>query len=109
MEKEKKGLFGRLLDFWKEKVGMGETDSIGFWKEAEPLEKHFSEIGAVDVLNQQEREKFSGKKRLMGVWEEKNRITVFWRNKRKSFLQKRKKKKIFGFRKKRKIRKENRG
>ena len=63
MEKEKKGLFGRLLDFWKEKVGMGEMDSIGFWKEAEPLEKHFSEIGAVDVLNQQETRKV--------FWEEK--------------------------------------
>ena len=42
---------------------MGETDSIGFWKEAEPLEKLFSEIGAVDVLNQQETRKV--------FWEEK--------------------------------------
>lgn len=33
MEKEKKGLFARLLDFWKEKVGGTETDGIGFWKE----------------------------------------------------------------------------
>lgn len=31
MEKEKKGLFARLLDFWKEKVGGTETDGIGFW------------------------------------------------------------------------------
>ena len=96
MEKEKKGLFGRLLDFWKEKVGMGETDSIGFWKEAEPLEKHFSEIGPVDVLNQQETRKvfweekadggLEGKEQDNSVLEKQKKI-VFAEAKEKEHLQ----------------------
>ena len=54
MEKEKKGLFGRLLDFWTEKIGIGETDSIGFWHEKRTVENHFAEMGAVAALSQQE-------------------------------------------------------
>lgn len=42
MEKEKKGLFGRLLDFWKEKIGAGETKGIGFWNGARELENRFA-------------------------------------------------------------------
>jgi len=57
MEKEKKGLFGRLLDFWKEKIGIGETDSIGFWHEKRTVENHFAEMGAVAALSQQETKK----------------------------------------------------
>ena len=45
MEKERKGLFGRLLDFWKEKIAMGQTDSIGFWNDVEAVENHFAEMG----------------------------------------------------------------
>ena len=54
MEKEKKGLFGRLLDFWKEKIGIGGTDSIGFWHEKRTVENHFAEMGTVAALSQQE-------------------------------------------------------
>lgn len=57
MEKERKGLFGRILDFWKEKVSMGDMDSIGFWNEMEPKENHFAEMGAVASLMQEETKK----------------------------------------------------
>lgn len=57
MEKEKKGLFGRLLDFWKEKISMGGMDSIGFWHEKEDVENHFAEMGAVAALSQRETKK----------------------------------------------------
>ena len=67
MEKEKKGLFGRLLDFWKEKIGMGEMDSIGFWNGEEAVENHFAEMGAVAVLNQQETKK--------NFWEEQTEMS----------------------------------
>ena len=52
LEKEKKGLFGRMLDFWREKIGMGETDGIGFWNDRENVENHFAEMGAVASLMQ---------------------------------------------------------
>lgn len=54
MEKEKKGLFGRMLDFWKEKISMDETDGIGFWNGKETTETHFAEMGAVAALSQGE-------------------------------------------------------
>lgn len=57
MEKEKKGLFGRLLEFWREKISMGEMDSIGFWHEKADVENRFSEMGAVAVLSQEETKK----------------------------------------------------
>ena len=57
MEKEKKGLFGRLLDFWKEKIGMGGMDRIGFWHGKEDVENHFAEMGAVAALSQRETKK----------------------------------------------------
>ena len=38
MEKERKGLFERLMDFWKEKIYMAGEDRIGFWYEKNPLE-----------------------------------------------------------------------
>ena len=48
MEKERKGLFERLMDFWKEKIHMVGEDRIGFWYEKDTLEEHFAEMGAVD-------------------------------------------------------------
>lgn len=57
MEKEKKGLFGRLLDFWREKFETGATDGIGFWNDAETVENHLAEMGAVDFLTQEETKK----------------------------------------------------
>lgn len=57
MEKEKKGLFGRLLDFWKEKISLGETEGIGFWNDTENAENHFAEMGAVASLTQEETKK----------------------------------------------------
>ncbi|MGM9917281.1 hypothetical protein [Anaerotignum sp.] len=61
MEKEKKGLFGRLLDFWKEKIGIGETKGIGFWNGAKNLENPFA--GDAVSLKQGEKKKT--------FWEEK--------------------------------------
>ena len=82
MEKEKKGLFGRLLDFWKEKIGTGETDSIGFWHEKRTVENHFAEMGAVAVLSQQETKR--------AFWEEAAE-TVFQQEEMENrFLEKRK-------------------
>lgn len=43
MKKERKGLFGRLLEFWKEKIGAEEGDGIGFWNGAEHTENHLAE------------------------------------------------------------------
>ena len=54
MEKEKEGLFGRLVHFWKEKIRMQGEDGIGFWKVADDVENHFAEMGAVTVLSQKE-------------------------------------------------------
>lgn len=52
MEKERKSLFGRLLDFWKERFGSAEADGIGFQYEKDDVENHFAEMGAVAVLSQ---------------------------------------------------------
>ena len=57
MEKEKKGLFGRLMEFWRGKIGMDEANGIGFWHEKADVENHFSEMGAVAVLSQEETKK----------------------------------------------------
>ncbi|WP_458408025.1 hypothetical protein [Anaerotignum sp.] len=57
MAKEKKGLFGRLMEFWREKISEDEMDSIGFWHEKADMENHFSEMGAVAVLSQEETKK----------------------------------------------------
>ena len=54
MEKEKKGLFGQLLEFWMEKIGMGGTDRIGFWHDMENEKSYFAEMGAVASLSQEE-------------------------------------------------------
>ena len=53
MEREKDGLFGRLVQFWREKVRMQGEKNIGFWKE-DAVENHFAELGAVAVLSQEE-------------------------------------------------------
>ena len=52
MEKREKGLFGRLLAFWKEKISMSEGGNIGFWHDTETVENHFAEMGAVAALSQ---------------------------------------------------------
>ena len=54
MEREKDGLFGRLVHFWKEKIRMQGEDGIGFWKEEENVENHFAEMGTVAALSQKE-------------------------------------------------------
>lgn len=43
-----------MLDFWKERIGIGGTDRIGFWHDTETVEKHFAEMGAMAVLTQEE-------------------------------------------------------
>lgn len=62
MEKEEKGLFERLLDFWKEKISMGEPNGIEFWNDTETVENHLAEMGAVASLTQ--------KGTRMAFWEE---------------------------------------
>ena len=62
MDKEKKGMFVRLLDFWKEKIGTGETKGIGFWNGARELENRFVEMGDAVSLKQEKKKTF---------WEEK--------------------------------------
>ena len=57
MEKKRKGLFERLMDFWKEKIHMVGEDRIGFWYEKESLEEHFAEMGAVADVSRKEVQK----------------------------------------------------
>ena len=57
MEKERKGLFERLMDFWKEKIHMVGEDKIGFWYEKDSLEEHFAEMDAVDDVNRKNVQK----------------------------------------------------
>ena len=54
MEKERKGLFGRLLEFWTEKIRMVGEDKIGFWQETEFFEEHLAEMGVVAAVSQRE-------------------------------------------------------
>lgn len=56
MEKKRKNIFDRLMDFWKERIGMAEADGIGFWTEAKE-ERIFAEERAV-LLPQESRRKF---------------------------------------------------
>lgn len=84
MEKERKGLFGRLLDFWKEKIGAGETKGIGFWNGAKNVQNPFIEMGDAVSLNQKEKKKafweemeetvFEEKKQARSVLEQEKRI-----------------------------------
>lgn len=74
MEQEKKGLFGRLLDFWREKAEADTTDSIGFWNDAEDVEKHFAEMGAVASLTQEEMKKVFWAERTEESQEKQKRI-----------------------------------
>ena len=77
MEKDKKGLFGRLLDFWKEKIGAGETDSIGFWNDTETVENHLAEMGAVASLTQEETKKAFWAESIETAQEEKEEKLFF--------------------------------
>lgn len=54
MEKERKGLFGRLMAFWKEKKEGEHTEGIGFWREKKQEEKPFAEMGAIASLAREE-------------------------------------------------------
>ncbi len=55
MEQEKKGLFGRLLDFWKEKTEEN-GGGIGFWNRGKP-EKGTMTEKMQDALPQEKKEK----------------------------------------------------
>ena len=79
MEKEKKGLFGRLLEFWKGKFETKETDGIGFWNETETVENHFAEMGAVASLTQEETKK--------AFWEETVEVAQDKKEKRIFFVE----------------------
>ena len=57
MEKERKGWFERLMDFWRGKIQMVGDDRIGFWYEKESLEEHLAEMGTVADVNQKEEKK----------------------------------------------------
>ena len=57
MEKERKGLFERLMDFWKEKIYMVGEDRIGFWYEKSYLEEYSAEMGDMDAVRQKEVQK----------------------------------------------------
>lgn len=57
MEKERKGLFERLMDFWKEKIYMAGEDGIGFWYEKSYLEEYSAEMGDMDAVRQKEVQK----------------------------------------------------
>ena len=71
MEKEKKGLFGRLLDFWKERIGAGETEGIGFWNGAKNVQNPFIEMGDAVSLNQREKKKAFWEEKVETILEEK--------------------------------------
>ncbi|MBQ7103685.1 MAG: hypothetical protein IJN89_06475 [Anaerotignum sp.] len=86
MEKERKGLYGRLLDFWREKFDMGETDSIGFWHEKEGLGQYFSEMGAVASLTQEETKRIFRQEEKESVLEEVSSGEIFFAE--KNLLQK---------------------
>jgi len=74
MEKEKKGLFGRLLDFLKGKSETEMADGIGFWNDGEIVEKHFAEMGAVASLTQEEVKKTFWQKETKEEPEKQKRI-----------------------------------
>ena len=57
MEKKRKGLFERLMDFWKEKIYVAGEDRIGFWYEKDPLEEDFAEMGTVADVSRKEVQK----------------------------------------------------
>ena len=72
MEKETKGLFRRMLDFWKEKIGAEETVGIGFPHEKERESEHFADRNAVGLENRKERKKiFSEDMAEEGEWKRK--------------------------------------
>ena len=85
MEKERKGLFGRLLDFWKEKIWTGETEGIGFWNGAKNLENPFTEMGDTISVKQGEKKAFWEEK-VETVFEEKERGSSVLEQERKFFF-----------------------
>ena len=82
MEKEEKGLFYRLMDFWKEKVGLGETEKIGFPEEKRERKISLAEMGAVAMLAQEETRQMFGKEEyLPREKEERKENTAVWAEK----------------------------
>lgn len=84
MEQEKKGLFGRLLDFWKEKTEE-KSGGIGFWRE-ERAEKQSLTEKIQDGLPQEKAEK-------KAFWEENMQKAA--ENKAETLLQKEQKQLFF--------------
>ena len=77
MEKEKKGLFRRLMDFWRGKTDMDTRERIGFWNEMEPEGKHFAELGAVFSESQEETKKAFWQMREGSAFERQERGGIF--------------------------------
>ena len=72
-----------MLDFWREKIGMGETDGIGFWNDRENVENHFAEMGAVASLTQEETKKDFWQETAESVLEEATEGELFFAEKKK--------------------------
>lgn len=86
MEKEKKGLFVRLLDFWKEKLGAGETKGIGFWNGAKNLENPFTEMDDSVSLTQREKKRDFWEEKVETVLEEKKQESSVLEREKKLFF-----------------------
>jgi len=57
MEKERQGLFQRLLSFWQGKTEADAEKGIGFWNGAEPEGKPFAEVGKLFSVGREEMKK----------------------------------------------------
>lgn len=86
MEKERKGLFGRLLDFWKEKIGADETKGIGFWNGVENIQNRFAEMGDTVSLTQGEKKKAFWEEKAEAVLEEKEQEGSLLEQEKKLFF-----------------------
>ena len=81
MEKEEKGLFYRLMDFWKEKVSLGGTEMIGFPEERKERTIPLAEMGAVAALAQEETRLVFREESLPREKEEKKENSTVWAEK----------------------------
>lgn len=93
MEKEKKGLFGRMLDFWQEKIWTGETEGIGFWNGGENLENSFTEMGNAVSIRQQEMKTAFWEEKVGTVLEEKEQEGILLEQEKGIFFAERKEEK----------------
>lgn len=69
---EKKGLFERLTEFWREKIGAEEAEGIGFWTKGKPTEKSFAGKAAA-FAEQKERKRTFWEKRATLAEKEQER------------------------------------